>query len=109
MVTEPGFGTTISWGTIPSDVAAGGDAELAEDRGHVVLDRTSGEDEALGDRGVGQALAKQLQDLGLPAGQAVRVGAGVGTPAAGRGPSLGAGDGPGPGGRRLGAEVVEGE
>ena len=84
-------------------------SSLAEDRGDVVLDGPRRQDQPLGDGGVRQALARAASsDLGLAAGQAVRVGAGVGTPAAGRAPIPAAASmRPGPGRRRLGAELVE--
>src|ERR1051326_2872718 len=42
-------------------------AELGEDGTHVVLDRARADEQSLGDLGVGQPHANQLQDLGLAA------------------------------------------
>jgi hypothetical protein len=43
--------------------AAGSDAELAQDRGDVMVDGLFGHDEAFSDFGVAEAIGEQCQDL----------------------------------------------
>ncbi len=60
-------------------------AEFAEDRGYVVLDRPSRNEQAGPDLLVGLALAKQWEDLLLACGQPSRMGLGWGTRTGGNG------------------------
>jgi hypothetical protein len=50
--------------------------ELAQDPGHVVLDRTSGENKAVCDLGVGQVLPEQNEHLELSPGQVAGIATG---------------------------------
>src|SRR3954451_2910186 len=47
----------------------GGKRELGEDRAHVLLDRRFGDDQSLGDAGVGEALGHQRQHFALARGE----------------------------------------
>jgi hypothetical protein len=54
-------------------LAASADAELSQDRRHVVVDRLLGHDEALGDLGVAPTPGEELEDFELPFGEAARI------------------------------------
>jgi len=50
-------------GRLCDGFAAGSDAELAQDRGDVMVDGLLGHDEAFSDFGVAEAIGEQCQDL----------------------------------------------